>query len=224
METDHANLRWLMSANHQTGRLARWILMLQEFDFIIRHKPGKANMNADALSRLPSNGTASQSSVDAPLMAVTRDIVDLPTLDDIRSQHESDPLLHAIIDFLKHSEHRIASTELKEVLCDTGYITVDSGIGLLMHTSTANGRRHYVLILLPSGRLAVIKVLHDLPMSGHLGYKKRIIAFVLCIIGKALVKTSKPSFGHVCHAGCVNRRHHVILVNSSYSALLNLLK
>ena len=99
VETVHANLRWLMSVNHQSSRLARYILRLQEFDFTIQHKPGKANTNADALPRFPSNGTASQSSIDALLMAVTRDIFDRSTLYEIRSQQKDDPLLHNVIDF-----------------------------------------------------------------------------------------------------------------------------
>ena len=133
------------------------------------------------------------------------------------------PLLHAVIDFLKHPEHPIASTEVKEVLRGNGHITVDSDTGLLMHTSTKNGRRHYAPILSPSSWLAVIKDLHDLPMSGHLRYKKTYhCVHILSIFGKILVKTSKPLFGHVCHASCVNHRYHAIPVNSSYSALLNL--
>ena len=35
------------------GRLARWILAFQEYAFEIRHRPGKQNTNADALSRSP---------------------------------------------------------------------------------------------------------------------------------------------------------------------------
>ena len=41
-----------------------------------------------------------------------------------------------------------------------------------MHESTASGRRYYVPILPPAVRLPVMQALHDLPMSGHLGYKK----------------------------------------------------
>ena len=35
-----------------TGRRARWILKLQQYDFKIQHRPGKTNANADALSRM----------------------------------------------------------------------------------------------------------------------------------------------------------------------------
>ena len=33
------------------GKLARWALTIQEMDLTIKHKPGKANSNADTLSR-----------------------------------------------------------------------------------------------------------------------------------------------------------------------------
>ena len=53
LQTDHSALRWLMETKDLTGRLARWSLKLQEFTFEVRYRPGAANANADALSRLP---------------------------------------------------------------------------------------------------------------------------------------------------------------------------
>ena len=50
--TDHMALTYLMTANDLMGRLARWALSLQQFNMIIRHRPGKEHANADALSRL----------------------------------------------------------------------------------------------------------------------------------------------------------------------------
>lgn len=50
--TDHASLKWLMSQKDLTGRLARWSLSLQAFDFTIEHRKGSANVVPDALSRV----------------------------------------------------------------------------------------------------------------------------------------------------------------------------
>ena len=49
--TDHNALRWLMSLADPSGRLARWSLLIQQFDFDAVHRPGVVNGNADALSR-----------------------------------------------------------------------------------------------------------------------------------------------------------------------------
>lgn len=49
--TDHASLKWLMSQRDLTGRLARWSLKLQGFEFEIEHRRGTANVVPDALSR-----------------------------------------------------------------------------------------------------------------------------------------------------------------------------
>ena len=49
--TDHSALKWLDSM-HLKGRLERWVMELQEFQFSVVHKPGKLHSNADALSRL----------------------------------------------------------------------------------------------------------------------------------------------------------------------------
>jgi len=50
--TDHSALKWLQTAQMPTGRRARWILTLQQYDFKIKHRSGKTNTNADALSRI----------------------------------------------------------------------------------------------------------------------------------------------------------------------------
>ena len=49
--TDHISLGWLQSIKLVNGRLYRWSLLLQGYNFEIKYKPGKSNGNADALSR-----------------------------------------------------------------------------------------------------------------------------------------------------------------------------
>jgi hypothetical protein len=50
---DHQPLKWLMKSDKLTRKLARWALILQEYDFQVVHKPGVANLDADGLSRNP---------------------------------------------------------------------------------------------------------------------------------------------------------------------------
>lgn len=50
--TDHSALRWLMGQRDLSGRLARWSLKLQRYQFDIQHRKGSQNVVADTLSRL----------------------------------------------------------------------------------------------------------------------------------------------------------------------------
>nr|AAP06209.1 similar to GenBank Accession Number P04323 retrovirus-related pol polyprotein - fruit fly [Schistosoma japonicum] len=51
IETDHKPLQWLKTARDPRGKLSRWTLRLQEYDFTIGHIPGSRNVIADYLSR-----------------------------------------------------------------------------------------------------------------------------------------------------------------------------
>ena len=51
VQTDHNALKWLMTTKDLTGKLARWSLKLQEYDFIIDYRKGALHANVDALSR-----------------------------------------------------------------------------------------------------------------------------------------------------------------------------
>ena len=57
--TDHQPLRWLLTISEPSGRLARWILLLLEFDFTVRYKKGIKNTIADAISLLLTFGGSS---------------------------------------------------------------------------------------------------------------------------------------------------------------------
>ncbi|XP_065368079.1 uncharacterized protein LOC135960632 [Calliphora vicina] len=50
--TDHSSLVWLMKQPNLSGRLARWALKLQAYNFTISHRKGKENIVPDALSRI----------------------------------------------------------------------------------------------------------------------------------------------------------------------------
>ena len=51
--SDHQALCWLFRKRKQNGRLARWILRLQDFRFHVVYRPGAQHHVPDALSRIP---------------------------------------------------------------------------------------------------------------------------------------------------------------------------
>ena len=54
MFTDHSALKYLVNKPVLGGRICRWLLLFQEYDFEIIVKPGKLNAGLDHLSRIVS--------------------------------------------------------------------------------------------------------------------------------------------------------------------------
>ena len=55
IQTDHNPLTHLNNLKDSHGRLARWALALQPYLFKVEHRSGRANLNADGLSRDPQS-------------------------------------------------------------------------------------------------------------------------------------------------------------------------
>ena len=51
IHSDHESLKFLKSQGKLNKRHARWVEFLEQFPYVIKHKQGKANIVADALSR-----------------------------------------------------------------------------------------------------------------------------------------------------------------------------
>ena len=67
VRTDHKALEFIFKNPEPKGRLARWAVILSEFEFTVKHKPGSTNQVADALSR--------QENAEAP--EDTQDVADV---------------------------------------------------------------------------------------------------------------------------------------------------
>ena len=79
-----------MNVKDVTGRLARWALLLQQYNFEIIHRPGCQNGNANALSRPPYPSTN--------LSALQQSD---PEIDKIREKQRKDPELSEMIDHIQ---------------------------------------------------------------------------------------------------------------------------
>jgi hypothetical protein len=53
LESDHQPLKWILTNSKLTGKLARWALMLSEFDFEVKHRAARVDNEMDCLSRYP---------------------------------------------------------------------------------------------------------------------------------------------------------------------------
>ena len=48
----HMTIKYLIYKAELSERLARWVLLLEEFDYMVEYKPGRMHLQADHLSRL----------------------------------------------------------------------------------------------------------------------------------------------------------------------------
>jgi hypothetical protein len=46
-------IKWLMTNDKLTGKLAHWALISQEYEFKVIHQPGITHQNVDTMSRRP---------------------------------------------------------------------------------------------------------------------------------------------------------------------------
>ena len=107
--TDHKPLEWL--ANQKSiGRLWRWAVILQEYEFIVKYRQGKENNNADALSRILSmdgepveciqadndNSETNFQTNTAKLTAVT-ELTRIPDIFQVQSEQLRDPIISRIM-------------------------------------------------------------------------------------------------------------------------------
>lgn len=153
--TDHWSLVWLHRLKDPTGRLARWAVRLQPFDFTIIHRKGKLNVAADFLSR---------SVIPPKEDLVTPDEINV--LDDQVKQRTTDKWYLRLLDRVRdkpldYPKWRIENGVLyKYVKCKFPDLATEND--------------YWKVVVPRDERLDLIRQNHDVPTSGHLGtYKTR---------------------------------------------------
>ena len=109
--SDHKSLQYLYNFKDPNGRLVRWILALQEYEFEVKYRSGDLNTFADALSRLqiPQDKEPSTFKINSPILNFDENISDIVLLEEIQIDNifkknseaqQSDPFCKPIIDYL----------------------------------------------------------------------------------------------------------------------------
>ena len=176
--TDHSALRWLHSIEPK-GRIARWVMDLQEYSFDVCHRPGSKNGNADALSRFVphQNGPSHNDIHAAPVPNCATTVT--PNYNFQEAQRK-DPHLRTIIE-LKSAD--MPKPPLfawyHEPLLKAFWHCWDSlhmVNGLLVKSSTTKRLLPEYSFVVPSALVEfVLQGIHSSPFSGHLGLKRTIL-------------------------------------------------
>lgn len=167
--TDHHALCWLSSLKNLSGRLGRWILRLQEYDFTVTYKSGLKHLDADALSRCPlvpsSDDVASPS--HAPSLPVAP--VTYATADDRRElidHQRADSYCRKIMDRLAGST-RPPNSRLRRQLRQFQLLD-----GALYRTNHHPNGVKWVPVVPRTLRHRILQAFHDDATAGHLGFQK----------------------------------------------------
>ena len=148
--TDHATLRHFPTQPKLTRRQARWMELLQEYNFEFKYKRGVDNVVSDALSRRPDHQEPS------PVVVNSMDIqIDPDIKKRLIESYQHDPKLDPIYK-----------------LCQEGNppprFSLNKGL-LYIH------RQGQVLLCIPNNsdlRLTLLHDAHDSLIAGHLGFDK----------------------------------------------------
>eukprot|EP00794_Sanderia_malayensis_P014549 gene14549-16052_t len=161
-----------MRVKDPTGRLARWSLQLQQYDFEIIHRAGTVNANADALSRRTYSLDALTSNVIHP-HSLPLTVVDqsCPSIEQLYQFQRQDNNLYDIICYLESKELPSNDLKARSIL-----LTIDSYFinehGILCHLWTPGGRRVKSLVpqvVIPASlRHDILVSCHDDATAGHL--------------------------------------------------------
>ena len=175
IETDHAPLSFLNRDREPKGRLGRWALDLAEFDYVIKYRPGKININADAMSRMPVNqvsrGWGDSDDDDEPL---EEPALSVPNL---KRAQQKDSWCQAMIDYLRRKVLPVKDDNLAKriVLNSPQYLIRGDGVLVVIPlTKGAASASQPVIMLPPALRTDAMRTLHDHFSAGHLGFEKTL--------------------------------------------------
>lgn len=159
VSTDHQALKWLMSLRIPTGRLARWILLIQSFNITITYTPGKSNVVADMLSRPHCTDQA-----ECGICSIE---IDLPSKGSkfIRNSQLEDPEICKIINCFENH-----TTEVSNWL-DRGYLLEG---GILYRLNPDSDSDEPQLVVPAQSRLEILQSHHNDASAGHIGIEATI--------------------------------------------------
>ena len=159
VHSDHKPLKYMLDQTDPKGRVARWLLYAQPYQFKIIYKKGSENTDADALSRRPY----------PPAL----NVVATPETPDPSIAQKRDPLIGPIFQHLKNKILPIDDTEAKQVisLANQCILGENDRIYFIPLGLQNKKRRNTLLFWVPGSLVAnILQQCHD--DLGHFGMER----------------------------------------------------
>lgn len=144
--TDHYSLKWLDNLKDPQGRLGRWALRLQQFDYTVVHRKGRDHHGPDLMSRAvpETSGELETSNIE---------------LQDIKDKWYIKLRKRILENPLSYPQWRVSDDKIyKYVELDIPELREDA--------------EYWKLVIPKEKRKEVIYSCHDIPTAGHLGVHK----------------------------------------------------
>lgn len=102
--TDHQPLKYIRKQKDPRGKLARWLIELENLDYTVEYVPGKENVEADYLSRvvIPDNKEEQESTQERACIFLNEEI--LPTMGVIAEHQKKDSHMKNAMEQLGNSQ------------------------------------------------------------------------------------------------------------------------
>ena len=107
--TDHRPLVYLRTLKNPSPMIARWLLQLEEYDYTVTYREGKANSNADVMSRLIIYENGDDDILHPGAGISTLDVISFTSilnLDDIREAQQNDDIVQNVIKLVYNSDEK----------------------------------------------------------------------------------------------------------------------
>jgi hypothetical protein len=160
--TDHDSLKYLVNKPDLLGRIARWILLLQEFNYEVVVKSGKTNSNADYLLR--QRGEESVADISAEFRDEFRDVSEVAVF---HLSNEVDSEFQDIINYLVRSEFPDHFTREEKEVFQRKVVPYSLIKGILFKLGADEQLRR---CLEESDWKKVIESLHSGSLGGHFAF------------------------------------------------------
>ena len=191
--TDHAALHWLLTIDDPSGRLIRWRLRLAEYDFEVKYKKGKANTQADALSRLNTSAETILSDDNDDIPVFLLDLVNIEleenrdpdSVDFLDVQYAEQDELYAAMDdaaspevhFEPITREELLQAQLRDEFCASIRRKLNEGGEMSFEINddgilVRSGDKGEQIVVPHSLKQRILYINHHTLLAGHPGGRK----------------------------------------------------
>ena len=185
--SDHQPLRWLMTVKDPAARLARWLITLESYSFTITYKPGNRHGNADGLSRWPLEDTMEDNDneeyvicllfkhFNPPQLALQLNAIFLWNNERLEDQQTDADIQWTLRLFEDDDDSppQPSNAVQNELIRNYNQLRVVDNT-LYFKDEDSLGRTRFRYVVPTQMRIKFVKMMHEDPFNGHLGYDKTL--------------------------------------------------